>query len=51
MLVVGNYTFSGTDSDVNGDAGTWTFTLSVSPSAITQIGLVTDTSTVDGSST
>jgi len=33
-----------------GDAGTWTFTLTVTPSTISQIGLTTDTTTVDGSS-
>ncbi|MGD0943054.1 MAG: hypothetical protein ABR972_02100, partial [Acidimicrobiales bacterium] len=35
-LLVGTYTVSGTDSDTFGDKGTWSFTLKVSSSAITQ---------------
>ena len=35
-LLVGTYTVSGTDSDTSGDKGTWSFTLKVSSSAITQ---------------
>ena len=30
-LAVGNYTFSGTDTDTYGDSGTWSYTLKVSP--------------------
>ena len=30
-LAPGNYTFSGTDADTYGDAGTWSYTLTVSP--------------------
>ncbi|MGO9582402.1 MAG: beta strand repeat-containing protein, partial [Acidimicrobiales bacterium] len=36
-LPVGTYTVSGTDSDGFGDKGTWSFTLKVSSSAITQV--------------
>ena len=34
---VGTYTISGTDSDSLGDAGAWTYTLTVSVAAITQV--------------
>ncbi len=36
-LSVGTYTISGTDSDSLGDAGAWTYTLTVSVAAITQV--------------
>ena len=36
-LVVGTYTVTGTTTDTAGDAGTWTYTLSVTPVTITQI--------------
>jgi len=48
---VGTYTVSGTDSDTLKDTGTWTFTLTVTPSTITQIGITGATSAVDASST
>jgi hypothetical protein len=35
-LDVGSYTTSGTDSDTGGDAGTWSFTLTVSAGTLTQ---------------
>jgi major membrane immunogen (membrane-anchored lipoprotein) len=35
-LAAGSYTVSGTDSDPNGDGGTWTFTLTVTAATITQ---------------
>ena len=36
-LVAGTYVVSGTDTDTNGDVGTWTYTLTVNAAAITQI--------------
>jgi hypothetical protein len=36
-LPVGNYTFSGTDIDSLGDSGTWTYTLTVTKGALTQV--------------
>jgi hypothetical protein len=40
-LPAGTYKASGTDSDSSGDTGTWTFSLTVSATAITQIGPTT----------
>ena len=43
VLAVGTYTVSGTDSDSSGDTGTWSYSLTVSATAITQIAPTTAT--------
>jgi uncharacterized repeat protein (TIGR02543 family) len=50
MLAVGNYTANGTDTDVDNDMGTWTYTLDVTASTITQTSATTASTTVDNSS-
>ena len=45
-LSVGSYTVSGTDSDTYGDAGTWTYTLKVTSTAITQESPFANTKTI-----
>jgi major membrane immunogen (membrane-anchored lipoprotein) len=48
-LVAGPYSVSGTTSDLNGDSGTFTYTLQVTAASITQTGAVSGTTTVAGS--
>jgi hypothetical protein len=45
-LSVGTYTISGTDSDAFGDKGTWTYTLKVASTAITQHAPFANTKTI-----
>jgi uncharacterized repeat protein (TIGR02543 family) len=49
LLAVGTYSASGTDSDVTGDAGTWSYSLDVAASTIAQVSPTTGTTTVSGS--
>ena len=44
-LSVGSYTASGTDSDSSGDTGSWSYSLKVSATAITQVAPTTGTTT------
>jgi hypothetical protein len=44
--VAGTYKATGTDKDKYGDTGTWSFTLTVSATAITQIAPATATTTM-----
>ena len=44
-LSAGTYKASGTDSDSSGDTGTWSFSLTVSATAITQVAPTTGTTT------
>ena len=48
-LAVGTYTVSGTDSDASGDTGTWTYSLTVGASTITQAGSTSGNTTVNTS--
>ncbi|HEV3266873.1 MAG TPA: hypothetical protein VGZ68_00545, partial [Acidimicrobiales bacterium] len=48
-LPVGSYTVAGTDSDTVLDSGNWSYTLTVTPSSITQTSPTTGTTTVAGS--
>jgi hypothetical protein len=50
-LSVGTYAASGTDSDSYGDTGTWSYSLKVSPTAITQLAPTTGTTTTGKSFT
>jgi hypothetical protein len=49
VLVAGGYTVSGTDSDVYGDTGTWSYTLTVSAVAIGQSAPTSGTVTTTNS--
>jgi outer membrane protein OmpA-like peptidoglycan-associated protein len=49
-LAAGPYTVSGTDSEVGGDSGTWSYTLTVSGVAITQTAPLSGSTTTSGSS-
>ena len=44
-LSAGTYTASGTDSDSSGDTGTWSFSLTVTATVITQVAPTTGTTT------
>jgi hypothetical protein len=50
-LSVGTYAASGTDSDNYGDTGTWSYSLKVSPTAITQLAPTTGTTSTGKSFT
>lgn len=50
-LAVGQYTVSGTDNDAYGDTGTWTYTLSVTGTTVTQTSPTSATTTTDASPT
>jgi hypothetical protein len=49
VLVLGSYTVSGTDSDVYGDTGTWTYTLTVHAAGIDQDAPTTGNVSTTGS--
>jgi outer membrane protein OmpA-like peptidoglycan-associated protein len=49
-LAAGSYTISGTDSDANGDMGTWTYDLSVTAGTLTQTSPTTGVTTTGSSS-
>ena len=48
-LAVGGYTVSGTDSDTSADTGTWSYTLTVTGTTITQTSPTTGVTTVSAS--
>jgi len=50
-LPIGSYTVSGTDSDTLGDTGTWTYTLQITASLISQVVPTGSNTTVNNSAT
>ena len=51
QLSAGSYTASGTDTDKDGDSGSWSYTLNVGATTIVQVGPFTGSTTTTGEAT